>query len=304
MWDLVKKYWDLLSGFIVGLVLSFMANYDSELLRQMYSIVILLLSCMGLFRIIRQAVEKGMKRKKKSREHNLIDTMVDNLAAVKAIKLAQESTKVGEKLGKFYMTLIGGKNSIMKKLKELFDRYKGYLLTVFLGVLTAVEQYGGYINELCGGVLVINGVEILPVVTLVCTVIVGILSNGYTKEQVEKIKSLFSRSSTSELVRAEIKKSLKDNSVKHTQFTKIQASKETELENLKSELESLNNTHNAKKEMYHMIPQLATAEDVQLAANAVSDCERKIVNKESEIVEVKNTVENLKNMINDLKSKL
>jgi hypothetical protein len=199
---------------------------------------------------------------------------------------------------------MGGIKHIMKKLKEIFDKYKGYLLTVLLGVLTAVEQYGGYINQLFGGVLVVNGVEILPIVTLFCTVVVGILSNGYTKEQVEKIKALFSKSSTDELVKAEIKKSLKDNTAKHSQFTKIHASKETELENLKSELESLNNTHNAKKEMYHMIPQLASAEDVQLAANAVYECQQRIVNKESEIMEVKTTVENLKTTINALKSQL
>lgn len=299
MWDLVKKYWDLLSGFIVGLGLSFIAHFNSETMRMIYSVIILVLFSIGLFRLVRQAIDKGIKKR---REHNLLDNVVDNQIAVKAIQFAQNPTKVGEKIRKLFMTL-GGKN-IMKKIKELFDKYKGYLLTVLLGVLTAVENYGGYINALCGGVLMINGVAVLPIVTLVCTIVVGCLSNKYTKGQIEKIKALFAKSSTNELVKAEIKKNLKDNTVKHTQFIKIQATKETELENLKSELESLKNTYNAKVEMYRMIPQLATDEDVQLALNAVNECSQKIANKESEIREVKSSVTNLETMIGALKSQL
>lgn len=299
MWELVKKYWDLLSGFIVGLALSFMAHYDCEIVRQIYSIVILVLACMGLFRIIRQAVDK-----KKKRKDTLIDTVVDNLTALKAINIAQEPTKEGEKIGKLFTTLWGGKNYIMKKLKELFDKYKGYLLTLFLGALTAVEHYGGFINQLCGGVLMIKGVEVLPLATLVLTILVGIVSNGYTKEQRDKIIALFSKSSTNELVNAEIKKQLKENSVKHSQFVKILATKESEKANLNSELEGLKNTYYAKKEMFGMTPQLATEEDVLLAFNAVRECESKIANKDAEIEEVQTTITNLETMINALRSKL
>lgn len=301
MWDLVKKYRDLIIGFIVGLALSIMSHSDNEIVRWVHSDILITLLCIGLLRLIRQSIDR--ERKIKQRERTVIDGMVDSLPVIKAINFAQEPTKEGEKIKEF-IAIIGGKEKHMKKLKELFDRYKGYLLTVLLGLLTAVEQYGGYINALCGGVLIINGVEVLPIVTLVSTMVVGILSNGYTKEQVEKIKALFSRSSTDELVKAEVKKSLKEDTAKYAQFTKLQATKETELENLKSELESLNNTCSAKKKMYDMIPQLATAEDVQIAENAVRQCEQKIVNKESEIVEVKNTLETLKTTINALKSQL
>lgn len=301
MWDLVKKYRDLIIGFIVGLALSIMSHCDNEIVRWVHSDILITLLCIGLIRLIRQSIDR--ERKIKQRERTVIDGMVDSLPVIKAINFAQEPTKEGEKIKEF-ITIIGGKEKHMKKLKELFDRYKGYLLTVLLGLLTAVEQFGGYINALCGGVFVINGVEVVPVVTLASTVVVGILSNGYTKEQVEKIKALFSRSSTDELVKAEIKKSLKEDTVKYAQLTKSQASKETELENLKSELESLNNAYSAKRKMYDMIPQLATAEDVRVAENAVHMCEQKIVNKESEIVEVKNTLEALKTTINALKSQL
>ena len=302
MWHLVKKYWDLLSGFIVGLALSFMAHFDCDTVRWMYSVIILMLVCIGLFRLIRQAIEK--KKPKQVREHTPIDDAVDNLIALKAINLAQEPTKEGEKIGKLFTILWGGKNYIMKKLKELFDKYKGYLLTLLLGALTAVEHYGGFINQLCGGALMVNGVAVLPLVTLVLTILVGIVSNGYTKEQREKIIALFSKSSTNELVNAEIKKKLKDNTAKHTQFVKILSTKESEKANLNSELEGLKNTYYAKKAMYGMTPQLATEEDVLLAANAVRECESKIANKDAEIVEVQASVTNLETMINALRSNL
>lgn len=303
MWELVKKYWDLLSGLIVGLALSIMAHSDSETVHWIYSVILMLLACVGLFRLIRQTIEGGLKAKK-GREHTPIDNMVDNLIVVKAIGLAQEPTKEGEKYGKKIIVLWEATKPIMKKLIEIFDKYKGYILTVLLGILTMVENYGGYINQLCGGALTINGVKVLPIVTLVCTMVVGILSNGYTKEQMETIKATLKRSTIDELVNADIKKSLKENTAKYAQYAKIHATKETELVGLNNELQSLNNTYNAKVKMFNMTPQLASKDDVQFAANAVFECEQKIANKKAEIVDVNNTMEALKTNINALKSQL
>ena len=302
MWEAVKEYWDLIVGFIVGLGLSFMAHIDSEIVRQIYSVVVLILVCMAFFRTVRQTIEKKRNRKKE-RQHNVIDAVVDNLSPVKTIRIAENPTKEGEKIEELFIKISGG-HTIMKKLKELFDKYKGYLLTVLLALLTAIEMFSGVINDICGGVFVINGVEVLPFATLFITTVVGLISNGWTKEQNDKIKALFSKSSTDELVKAEIRKSFKDNTVKHSQFSKILSTKETELESLKTELQSLKNTLSAKKEMYVMIPQLATEEDVHLASNAVYDCETRIYNKEKEIEEVKVTLETLKTNINALKSQL
>ena len=302
MWEAVKEYWDLIVGFIVGVGLSFMAHIDSEIVRRIYSVIILILVCMAFFRTVRQTIEKK-RIKKKERQHNVIDAVVDNLSPVKTIRIAENPTKEGEKIEELFIKISGG-HTIMKKFKELFDKYKGYFLTVLLAILTAIEMFSGVINQLCGGVFVINGVEVLPFATLLITTIVGLISNGWTKEQNEKIKALFSKSSTDELVKAEIRKSFKDNTVKHSEFTKILSTKEKELECLHTELQNLKNTLSAKKEMYVMIPQLATEEDVQLASNAVYDCETRIYNKGVEIDDVKATLETLKTNINALKSQL
>lgn len=304
MWDLVKKYWDLVSGSLMCVALCVMSHFNIDTVQLIYSIIILFLLCIGAFRILRQSIEKSREKKVKERKSNLIDNMVDNQLAVKVVRIAQEPTKEGEKYGRLFISLWEETKGIMKKIRAFFDKYKGYLATIVLGLLTAVETYGGYINELCGGVLMVKGVPVLPFVTLILTVIIGILSNGFTKEQVEKIHALFSKSSTAELVQAEIKKSLKENAEKHKQFVKILATKEAELENLKSEREGLTNTYNAKKEMYVMIPQLATEEDVQLASNALCECNVKISAKEAEIEEVKTTISNLATTIGALKSQL
>lgn len=304
MWDLVKKYWDLICGFIVGLALCVIAHFESEMVRLFYSCAILILACIGFCRIIRQAFEKGAKKKSDKRKHSVIDNIVDKQLAVMAVSIAQDPTKEGEKIGKLLITSWEVTKGIMKKLKELFSKYKGYLLTVLLGILTGIETYGGFINQLFGGHLTIKGVEVLPFVTLLATIVVGLLSNGYSKEQLEKIKALFSKSSTAELVKAEIKKQLADNKTKHTQLVKILANNEATLENLQSELEGRKNTYFAKKEMYCMTPQLATEEDVVIASNAVKECEEKIAIKKSEIDEYKNTIFNLEETINALKSQL
>lgn len=300
MWRFIKRYWDLIGGAAVGAVLCIIAHIRLETVQLYYSIIILFLCSIGLFKTLKQAMEK----QRNERKHNIVDTVVDNQIALKAVSLADAPTKEGEKIGKIFINLMEVIKSTMNKFKQFFDKFKGYMLTIALAILSAVEMCGGYINQLCGGVLTIKGIAVLPVVTLGCTVVVGLLSNGYTKEQREKIKALFSKSSTNELVQAEIKKQIKDKKAKLTEFTKILNTKKTELANLQSEKEIAENAHAAKKEMYAMQPQLATAEDVQLAANAVVDVTAKIAEKEKEIADTEQTIENLKTTINALNSQL
>lgn len=300
MWEFIKKSWDIISGTFAGVFLAIISKFRLATVQLYYSIIILILVSIGVMRMVKQAVEKQRNK----RHSNIIDGIVDGQKPVKAISLAQEPTKEGEKLGNLIIIVMGGLKAIMEKLKVWFDKFKGYILTGALAVLTAIEMCGGFINDAFKGALTIKGVEILPIITLLCTVVVGIISNGWTKEQKEQIKALFSKSSTSELVTAEIKKNIKEKTHKLTEFNKILATKETELANLQTVLASRKDTKAAKDEMFAMIPQLATAEDVQLAANEVVNAEAKIVEKVAEIEETKKTIENLQTMVNALKSQL
>jgi hypothetical protein len=297
--QLLKKYWDIFGGVITGVLLAVVAEFKLETVQLYYSILILILVCIGCFRLIKQERGKGQKRK-----HNIIDDMVDGQKSIKAISLAQAPTEEGEKVGKIIIILWGVTKRTMEKLKTFFSKFKGYMLTIALAILTAVEMCGGFINSLCGGIWTINGVAILPIVTLVASIVVGIISNGYTKEQHEKIKALFSKSSTNELVLAEIKKTIKEKTAQLSQFNKMLVTQEHELTNFESELETLKNALSAKREMYAMVPQLATNEDVQLANNEVVNCSARIAEKKEEIKKTKATIETLTTTINALKSQL
>lgn len=191
-----------------------------------------------------------------------------------------------------------------EKMKTIFDKFKGYMLTVALAVLTVVEMCGGFINQAFGGLLYIKGVAVLPLVTLLATIVVGVLSNGFTKEQREKIKALFSTADTNALVQAEIKKTIKEKTALLAQFNKMLSQQEHELTNLETEKKNRENTLAAKKEMYAMTPQLATDADVQLATNEVLNCKSQIATKSKEIEATKNTIEELTTAINALKEQI
>lgn len=298
----MKRYWDIIIGAVVGLVFAIVAKFELEEIQTIYSVIILMLLCIGAFRIIKQTIEKQMHTK--NRKPTVIDSMVDGQKAIKAFSLAQEPTKEGEKIGELIILFLRGLKTMFGKLKTFFDKFKGYVLTIALAILTLVEGYGGFINSLFGGVLMINGVAVLPIVTLVCTVIVGIASNGFTKEQMEKIKALFSKSNINEIVRDNIKKTIKEKTATLAQYNKALTLQEHELSNLESELKTLNNAHEAKKEMCAMTPQLATPEDVRLANNAVNECQAKITAKKGEIVNTKRTIDEITTAINALKSQL
>lgn len=301
--EMFKKYGDIIAGIVIGIAVSVLAKFQLYKIQLCYSIIILILLSIGFFRIIKQAVEKSRERKK-----TVIDTVIDGQTSVKAVRMAQNPTRDGEVLGEITIKLWEGLKGIMKnffnKVKVFFDKFKGIMLSIALFVLTLVETYGGYINQMFGGDCEVNGISIIPLVTLGASLVVGIISNGWTKEQNEKIKALFSKSSTDEIVMAEIKKTLKEHEAKVKEFNKVLSTKKTELDNLTTELEGRKNTHSAKIEMANMTPKLATEEDVQLALIAVNETEKKIADKKKEIDDVETTIANLTSTIKALKSQL
>ena len=296
----IKEYWDIIGGVLAGLGIAALAKFELLTLQVCYSVIILIIVCIGFLRLIRQSTQK----KQKDRRHTAIDAVVDGQKPIKAIGLAQSPVEEGEKIGKKILSLWEGLEPMRDKFKRFFSRFKGYTLAAALAVLTGVEMCGGVINSAFGGVLTIGGVAVLPLATLVCAVLVGAISNGFTKEQLGEIKALFSKSDTNELVHAEIKKQLSEKTTLQAQLNKELKAHRHELADLESELEALNRTMQAKREMFAMVPQLATAEDVQQATAAVAECEAKIAAKEIEISETEATVDTLTTTISALRSQL
>lgn len=306
----IKSYWDLIFGALTGIVIAVASRFKLDKIQLCYSIIILMLVCIGIFRVLRQEIEK--RQEKKARKHSIIDSVVDTQKPIKAISIAQAPTKEGERLGKIILIIWGGIKKPMEKFKTFFSKFKGYMLTVALAILTLIEMCGGYINELCGGVLTIKGIAVLPVVTLVCTAVVGILSNSFTKEQRETIKTLFkastdtsaTASNKNKLVIAEIKKTIKEKKAQLSQFNKVLATQKHELATLESELATLNNTLQAKEEMFAMTPRLATEADIQAAKNDVVNCQARINDKKTQIAETEKTINAITTTIGSLESQL
>lgn len=303
MLELVKKYWDIISGAITGVALAVMAKFQLQTIQLYYSIIILILVSIGVLRIVRQAVEKQREKKAKNR-HSIVDGIVDGQRPVRAIRIAQEPTKDGERLGEILIKILEVTKKNMGKIKTFFDKFKGFMLTIALMMLTAVEFFGGFINDLFGGALTINGIEVLPFATLILTAVVGMLSNGFTKEQCNKIKALFSKASTNELVMAKIKSSIKELSAKQAELNKALSAKQHELLDLEGELEKGSNNLQATQEMFNMIPQLATEDDVVFATSVVTAVNDKIITKKAEIATLEGEIENLTTTLNALKSQL
>ena len=230
--------------------------------------------------------------------------MVDSQTPVKAINLANKPTREGEKLGKLLIDIMKRGKRTMEKIKTFIDKFKGYILAFALAALTIIEMCGGYLNTAFGNILNVNGVELLPIITLVLSVIVGCISNGFTKEQAEKVKALFTKKPTNEIVKAQIKEKLKADEAKLKEINKVLSTQYNELDNLESLLASAKNVHEARKEMYSMTPRLATAEEVQEAANEVVNIEAQIVEKNKEIELTNTSIKNLTTEINALKSQL
>ena len=300
MLDFIKKYWDIVCGVLVGILLAVLARFELTTVQLWYSVIILILVSIGVLRCLKQAMESNEDQRNKT----IIDRVLDDQKSMKAINLAQEPLKKSEDIAKTILTIWEVIKNNMEKIKTFFSKFKGYILTAALAILTIIEMCGGYINSAFGGVLTINGIEVIPLVTLACTVVIGIISNGYTKEQQEKIKALLSTSATNDLVKGEIKKAIKEKTEQLTQYKKQLATKDNELAKIESTLVTLNNTLAAKKEMLGMLPQLATEEEVKTAADAVNDCIAKIVAIKAEIIDIKAKIENTTTTLNALKSQI
>lgn len=307
MIDLLKRNWDILSGLFTGLVITVASGFDIGVIQLTYSTLILMLVSIGLFRVVKQAIDKNKEqrnKRKKERQHNLIDEIVDTTTAVKAINLANKPTKEGERLGHLLIDIMKRGKRFMKEIKTFLDKFKGFILAFALAALSILEQCGGYLNALCGDVLAVNGVELLPIVTLVLSVVVGCISNGFTKEQWQTIKNLFTKKPTNEIVKAEIKAKIKASEATLKDTNKLLVAQENELANLESQLLSAQTIHEARKEMFTMVPRLATAEEVQAAANEVVNVEAAIVEKQKEIDATKQKINVLTIDIRALKARL
>lgn len=150
------------------------------------------------------------------------------------------------------------------------------------------------------------GYEVIPVVTLVAAVVVGIISNGFSKDQRETIKNLFCKKvdEGDDLVIAEIKRMIKVSQTNLKEREKELVTRKQELVNLENEFNNAKTTVTAKRKMFSMVPQLATEDEVQEAINYAVKCEAAVNDKKGEIEKVQDAIKTLTTTINALQSQL
>lgn len=133
MLKIIKRYWDLLGGAICGVGISILTRFELEKVQLAYSVTILVLVFIGLFKVVRTYCDKGNAKYKRNK-NNVIDLLVDNQKPMKAINLAEKPTKNGEELAKL---LIGTTKGAKKMIKKFFSWVKMYWQQIvsYIGVI-------------------------------------------------------------------------------------------------------------------------------------------------------------------------
>lgn len=304
MWNLIKKYIDIFGGILLSIFLTIIARFELEKIQLMYSVIILMLVCIGVCSVIKKTASNRVKKDKKERKINIIDKIVNSRKEVKAVNIAQNPLKEGEEL---YIAMKKSRKDIrkvMKKIKRFFDKFKGVILTILLTIISLISEYGGFVEDMFNGKLVIKGVNIISLIALISAVIVGILSNTHTTEQIKKIKELFTKKPSDEIVNEELKNQLKLNEATRKSLEKQIENKNLSIDTFKQELEQAKNVYNAKIEMLNMTPRLATEEDVQNALSKVNEIEEKITKVKNDIIELDKKLFDVNTLITALKNRL
>ena len=115
MKDLIKRYWDIFGGTLCGIGLSYLVHWQLNQIQVIYSVIILILVCIGLFKVVKNNLDKRYYRKK-----IIVDKIVENQKPMKAIKMANEPTSTGEELGLALIDTMKGGKLLMKKIKNIF----------------------------------------------------------------------------------------------------------------------------------------------------------------------------------------
>lgn len=306
MWDLIKKYFDIFSGVILGVVLSIIAKFELHKIQLIYSIIILILVCIGVCSVVRKTAQnKDTKNKRKKKRNKIfIDKLVDSRKEVKAVNIAQNPLQDGQEL---YETLKKSRKDlrkIMKKVKKFFDKFKGWLTSIVLALISIIAEFGGFIEDIFNGKLIVKGVNIVSLIALILSLLIALLSDTHTTEQIKKIKEMFTKKPSNEIVNEQLKARLKEEETKRKGIEKQIDNSNANIDSYTKDLEQAKNVYNARIEMLNMTPPFATEVEVQEALAKVNDIENKIANEKNTIVDLDKQLLDTNTIITMLKARL
>lgn len=142
MKNLIKRYWDIFGGAFCGLGLSYMVSWKLTEIQLIYSIIILILVCIGLFKVLKTSIDKQLTKRK-----IILDKLVDSQKPMRAIHIANNPTKTGEELAEVLIDTMKGGKKLMEKIKNFFIWIKNYWQQI-LGYIGSLGTYALYLYAL------------------------------------------------------------------------------------------------------------------------------------------------------------
>lgn len=176
MLKIIKKYWDILGGAISGIILSIVVHWELVKIQLIYSVIILILVLIGLFKVMLLKYNEVHGSKEKIDHHNAIDKLVDNQKPIKAIRFSQHPTQDGEELGNLIIETTKGSKQMLKWVKK----NKGALVSCLVALLGLLELIFNWLGTYLPFEL---GFNVVGVLITTIGLIISVLTTGFGSVQ-------------------------------------------------------------------------------------------------------------------------
>lgn len=169
----LKNNWDVLGGTIIGIICSFVVGWEIDKIQLVYSIIILILVIIGLFRFF-------FKKSSSKKEKDIIDKTLNANKITKAIHIAENPCQEGEELGELVIETINGG----KKIMNWINKNKGAIISTLAFILAILENIFNFLYQYLPFDLGFN------VVSIALTVVGGaiaVFTSGYGSVKFKEI---------------------------------------------------------------------------------------------------------------------
>lgn len=130
----LRKYWDVFGGVVIGIIYSYIVEWDLIKIQIAYSVIILILVIIGFFRFF----IKNRKSKK-----DIIDKALNTQKYSKAIHIAENPFQEGEELGQLMIETISGGEKMIKWI----SKNKGAIIGALIFIYSVLEGCFGFLNQ-------------------------------------------------------------------------------------------------------------------------------------------------------------
>lgn len=175
MLKIIKKYWDILGGTISGIILSIVVHWELEKIQLIYSVIILILVLIGLFKVILLKHNED-NHLKNQQTHTMLDKLVESQKPMKAIRFSQHPTNDGEELGNLIIETTKGSKKMLKWIKK----NKGAIVSCLVALLGLLEIIFNWLGTYLPFEL---GFNVVGVLMTVIGLVISVLTTGFGSVQ-------------------------------------------------------------------------------------------------------------------------